>query len=548
MVAGRLDPKLVTEWEKVRDDGREFIRRLYIEDYQNRRRRLDPLWDEQVHWVDALFTSNWVFGLKPRQVGFTTVTAAFLFWKVLTSGKARRVLQMVHEQSAMRRIAHMMRFFHRNLPPEIRPKLSPNSVLETVFSHNDGGFARLLAGGTGQARSWTYTDLHATEMSKWRRRTAANTNEEGNSTDEETFASAMNTIHDPTASVIVESTASGPYGLHYRLYRQALKGAPWKFVFVPWNVCRRYRIEGLSEQERGELLDSLTTREERLMQPPFCLDVEQLAWRRQKILSLGSSELTFRRDFPLTHDEPWKLDEKGWFDQQILSDMLGWIEDNLDAGRPRVAGEPTFYQPFEPGRRYVLGGDTSGGVGADEAACHILRDDMVHCATWASNTTHPLEQAVQFVRMADMYSERGNRCLVAIEANKDGLQVIERAEALGANTYRDYTTNPKGSHFWSTGGTAGDMGRRAYSHARQVVDGEWAVVQDPETVRQLQKIVEKPNGKIEATGDEHDDRADAWVLALWAGRDIWRRQRDDVEREKDRIGTILQRFSPENGR
>ncbi|WP_196302654.1 hypothetical protein, partial [Streptococcus pneumoniae] len=53
---------------------------------------------------------------------------------------------------------------------------------------------------------------------------------------------------------------------------------------------------------------------------------------------------------------------------------------------------------------------------------------------------------------------------------------------------------------------------------REVLDDQRTRPKDVTTILQLQNIVEKALGKIEARGYEHDDRAISYCLALWCAR------------------------------
>ncbi len=514
------------EYAKIRDNPRAFLRRLKVQGVgpngEPRLMELAELWPEQVPWLEALLTCRLVFGIKPRQVGYSTITIAYFFWKVMTSAHPRLVLQMVHELGALKRFAKMLRIFHDNQPPELQVRVKPNSTEETIYGHTGGGFNRLLAGGAGQGRAWTYTDIHATEMSKWRTGTSAAPTDEGQAADEEVWQSALNTVHDSGGQIVVESTGNGPRGLHFGLYEQVKIDPNWRLVFVPWNQVRRYRL-ALNDAE-AKALDLDLDRRERKLQEEFGLDLEQLAWRRYRIRTLKGSELLFRREYPLTDLEPFMSTESGWFNQDVLVRMLRFAR-NTSAPLAHLQ----IFEDYQEGHRYVLSLDTSGGTGNDECSLHVIRDDLCQVATWNHDKAAPLEQAQMVGRLSNLY----RRPLTIIESNWFGRIVLDNLPP-GIRLWKDSDAED----FYTTPQTK----RELFVHAREVMDNELCVVQDAETVRHAQKIVEKSNGRIEGSGVSRDDRIFSWALGLWAARRFWRRDDDGLRREKSRVRGILSQF------
>lgn len=530
---------LAEAWVRTRDDPLRFVNRLVtIEDRNNRVRLMDPLLYEQQRWFELLCENNQVLGVKPRQVGFTTATMAFLFWKTFTSERSRKVVQLVHEDDARIRLAHMLRVMLRELPPELRVHARPDNKAMTRLPHNGGLFYRQLAGGSGQGRSWTINDVHATEMSKWRSRSASSRSTGSVGLDEETWTSVLAAQHDPTGHVIVESTGNGPQGMYYELYQRARESSGWALHFLPWSAVPDYRIP-LTDIEALDLRKELDDDEKQLVKNHE-LTMEQIAWRRWKIRTQGSSKLTFKREYPLVDTDPFILDESGWFENGPLEQMLRMCPDLGKSKHPM-----RIFRPYDPRRRYVLAVDTAGGhpPGSDpprrkdESCIQVLQDDGMHAAVWASKHAYPSAQAQQVVRLSGLFGgNSGNRPLTIIEGNHFGQIVEEEVRRIGGCwLYQD----DKGKPFWTSGRGAGQTKREVMDHGRTVLDSGESKIADAETIRQAMTVVEKPNGKIEGSGDSHDDRIFAYCLGLWAIRKWARYNPSSAEGNKRRVRRIM---------
>ena len=511
-----LDAEAARRLKEVWDDPDEFRARLVIENHMNRTQPLGhALWQEQDALLDALRRFTFVVAIKPRQVGFTTLTCLWFFAKAYRARYPHRVVQTVHDPMAFRRVRKMVEVAYEGLPEPLKFGMKSGSEV-TEFGHNGAAFHRVLAGARGQGRSWTYNDAHFTEMSKYPKASSAQTNEEN--ADEDLFGSIQSTIHDPEGQVVVESTGNGPYGLYFDLVSSLADGDVPDgvgLVFVPWSKVARYR--------RPVPADFEPTDEEVELIRLHGLDLEQIAWRRWKMKTARMSRTKFRREFPLTWNEPFLIDTIGWFS----SEAINWFNRHLPPDRINDRAEYREWEPPLVGRRYFIGMDTSGGVGRDEAVIVVLRDDLVQVAQWQSKAASPTEQALMLIRIATRYD-----ALCLVEENKYGKQVLEVAERAGLRLWRD----EKDRYFNSTPAHAGDQKREMMVHARDVVDGMYCLPADPVITHQLSLIIEKSLGSIEARDKQHDDRAIAFCLSLWCARTYYthQRTRDEVS-ERGRI-------------
>jgi hypothetical protein len=496
---------------KVRDAGWLAPRlKIAAKDFQIR--TLRPMYDEQKRILTALNgPKSKILVIKPRQMGASTVILAWIFARLLASREPVQAVSVTHEDRACLRFKMMMSLFASTLPEQLKPNLELDNEYAIGFEHNHAAWRTFMAGGRGQGRSSTNAILHFTEAGFYPEKSSALQSDDESSADA-VVASLQSTQHKgPYNKLVMESTGNGPGSkLLMKTAALAQRSQEWELLFFGWfdfPMYSRPLTEGWTP-----------TAEELELQRLHGLTFEQLAWRRYKIEDEGYSLMRFRREYPSTPAEPFLPKEEGaWFDVELVNRVLA----RTDRRPPTTyGGTLRIYHAPQPGELYVLGGDTSGGTGGDPAVAQVLRcSDLVQVATWSSSTTAPHAQAEAWVQLSRAY---GN-ALMIIEENNYGRGVIEAAERLNANVWKD----DKGKNFWTQGGRAGASKKAIYTYARELLDNGHACsssplrdpgVHDDFTLGELMIVREGPDGNIEAPPGHHDDHADAYVLALWASR------------------------------
>lgn len=483
-----------------------FVPRLTIVDREGVVRQMDTPTQEQWTVIEAWKRWRNICILKPRQIGSTTITQALAFHAGYTASDPIDILTLTHESGACSRVNMMLKEYARGLPDALRPRLSRANMSEIELAHNGVTFRQGMAGGRGQSRSFTNHIVIATEMAFWPQGSASVKG--GTEADRDVWASTLATMHDgPYRRVVVESTGDGPTGQFYDIVKIARSSEDWAFIFFRWFDFQQYRRDPGPDWER--------TPEEAELARLHGLDDSQLAWRRNKLLDQGYSEMRFRREYPATWEEPFLLAESTWFDAELLNRVLA----RLPADRIQRPGALEVYAEAEPDRRYFIGMDTSGGTGRDYAVIQVLRDDMEQVCVWRSNTTPPHTQAETAANIAARY----NGAVVLCEENNFGKQVIKRMERLGVRCWKD----EKGKNFWTQGGRAGQTKKMIYGHGQRLVNqghacsaaqSEPTRLNDPTTINELIVVREDEKGNIQAPEGSHDDHADALMLAYWCGR------------------------------
>lgn len=492
-----------------------FLPRMKIRDNRGRLTNFQ-MRPPQLKLLELLLTHNQVAVLKARQLGFTTLVIAFLLHRALTCADEYNILTVAHEGAAADRANRMMRVFLENLPAALRPNLLVDNKGELQFAHNGSLLKQGMAGGRSQGRSYTFRAFHATEVGLWPRGSSAAAG--GVAVDEDAWSSILSTIHeDQHTRIVVESTATGPSGVFYKIIQTARSSPNWGFMFVPWHEHDEYR----RPVPPGFELDD----EERLLVQMFDLDLQQLAWRRWKIEDYGA--LRFRREYPATPEDPFLAATGMWFDVERLNRLIGVA----DPARLSDNEGHFRYFTYESNRRYAIGVDPSGGVGKDQAVIKVFRDDFQEVAQYVSRVISPRLLAEEVAKVSGYWG----RAPVLIERNNYGTAVIERCEELGVNLWVD----DDGNYWWTNPVTK----KKLLDWGRELIDHGMASIVDPQTMQEMCHVREQKNGNIEADEGYNDDRMMATMLALWCcrrfstfspqksmedsirhGREMWRRR------------------------
>jgi hypothetical protein len=184
-----------------------------------------------------------------------------------------------------------------------------------IFDKIDSGYLVTVATTEGAGRSATAQMLHASETAFWPDLPTQ-------------MAALMQTVPDGAGTeIILETTANGYNDLH-KLWRKAEAGeSEFMPVFLPWSLAPEYRTKPAD----GFVMDS----EESNLAELHHLDVEQIAWRRNKISQLGSPEY-FAQEYPIVASEAFISSS---FDSFIPADLvLRARKEKIEAYGPLIVG------------------------------------------------------------------------------------------------------------------------------------------------------------------------------------------------------------------
>jgi len=222
--------------------------------------------------------------LKGRQQGCSTYVEGRFFWRTVWDQGIRTFI-LTHEESASANLFEMACRYLENLPDELKPSVNTQNAKELRFSALDSGYKVGTAGNKAVGRSSTVQLFHGSEVAFWPNA-------------EEHAAGIMQAIPDePGTESILESTANG-MGNYFHIQWQLAERdqSPYIAIFVPWYWQDEYQSEVPA--------DFQLTPEENAYKDTYLLTTEQMAWRRNKISSLG--EVKFMQEYPANSTEAFQ--------------------------------------------------------------------------------------------------------------------------------------------------------------------------------------------------------------------------------------------------
>lgn len=215
--------------------------------------------------------------LKGRKQGLSTYVGA-RFYQQCSMNRGRNAQVLAHVDSSSQALFRMVQRYQTCNP--LAPQTRSDNAKELSFSKLDSAYQVATAGSKNIGRGDTKQLLHASEFAFW-----ANANEQ--------MAAISNMVADvPGTEIVIESTANGVGNLFHDIWQSAVAGEGLYIpIFIPWMLERRYRApvpDGFVPSDN-----------EREYMEQYGADLEQIVWRRNKILSYGTGyEWLFDQEFP----------------------------------------------------------------------------------------------------------------------------------------------------------------------------------------------------------------------------------------------------------
>jgi hypothetical protein len=224
--------------------------------------------------------------LKGRQQGCSTYVGGRYYHRT-TQSEGFRTFILTHEDAATANLFEIVNRFHDNVGAMVKPRTGAANAKELSFPDLDSGYKVGTAGTKGAGRSSTVQLFHGSEVAFW-------PNAESHA------AGVLQAVPDmPGTEVILESTANGLGNYFHQSWCAAEKGeSGFIAIFVPWFWQEEYRKAPPPEFTLSD--------EESDYKDAYGLDLEQMAWRRNKTAELKDPAL-FMQEYPATAAEAFQM-------------------------------------------------------------------------------------------------------------------------------------------------------------------------------------------------------------------------------------------------
>jgi len=480
-----MQKKLQKEIEKCKSDFDYFCYTyLKIVDKNGSLVLLKPNVAQQ-RFLYNLEDNPWIYVLKARQLGLTTIIAAKLFHKALFTPNFK-VAVLAHTREAAKSIFNIYRRYYSNLPKFLRFKAEAANVNELIFFH--GGTIKVGSASSNSFRGSTYNSLHLSEFAFY-------------DNIEATIQSVFQTAT-PNAAIILETTANG------------LNDA--QTIWNDDNGFQKLFISWVSDENYTSKKKSKFSTIEKSYIGLHELDPKKANWFAETLRGKCLNNLnTWNQEYPITAEIAFVTSGKKFFPvtfQVSHNETIGW----------------KYYKDAKKYRTYVAGVDTASGSPTGDFSAMVIMDVTDRKKSEVVATFYDRVPLKDFgIQVLKGLAEYNPLCVV--ESNSYGLAIVETLREEGyAHLYRR-TKYDKISDRWSEhlGFSTTKQSRPILlSRLHQWVSFNQLSLTCPRLMNEMNTFVYNETGKPEADTGKHDDLVFATGLALM-GLD----QVDDYEEE-----------------
>lgn len=354
--------------------------------------------------------------LKARQLGFSTIVESILFKETTTKFNVNTGI-ITHQDEATKNLFNMSKLMYECLPQEMKPAKKASNAQELIFDNDKGTGLKskircMTAGSQGVGRSYTYDNLHVSELAFW----------PGNK--KTTMTGLLQAVPNlPSTIIIIESTANG-----FEYFKEIWDGAvagenDFIPLFVGWNELKDYQMPYTGFE---------LTSEEIQLQRDYNLSLEQLTWRRWCIRNNCSNDIEqFKQEYPITPEEAFISTGACYFNKEIIMGRINKIKNikplrkgyfSYSINGNKISdiefidddkGYIDIYEEPKEGHPYVLGGDTAGDGSDYFTGLVIDNSNSKQIAKLRHNKIDEDEYSRQIYCLGTYY----NNALVGLENN-----------------------------------------------------------------------------------------------------------------------------------
>ncbi|MED1954872.1 DNA packaging protein [Brevibacillus centrosporus] len=444
--------------------------------------------------------------LKARQMGFSTVTEAIIYYLSSTQ-EAKNAFIVAQDNKASENLFDMFKTYYEYIPVLYKPMKKRDNTKKLTFENptslesqrakNPGLKSKITVDSAEAkvlARSGTIHYAHISELAWWPENKKS-----------KHMLALMNSLSDAAGTLcIIESTANG-IGEHYQQMWEKAENGENDFVplFFAWHEFPTYREEFESEEEMLDFADSLKE-DEKFLQRRFNLQLEQLKWRRSTIRNKCDGDVQqFQQEYPSFPEEAFLVSGRAIFDQsKIRDDMLNApepIKEELD-------GDVLIWADPEEGELYDMGCDVAEGLDDKDT-------DSSTYVIWKRSTGEQVAELqikvepYEFASILDEYGRKYNNALLGVERNNHGhavlLALIQIFDYPNLYEHKDYDQkgNAEKRPGWPTTGKTRPI---LVEEFRQAYKNGEVKIKSRRLLGEMRTFVKK-NGKAQHQAGCHDD-------------------------------------------
>ena len=402
--------------------------------------------------------------LKARQIGFSTLAAAFGFWEVFFWQDRPEIMLSRTEREAAK-LLQKSKYGYKMLPDWIRargPALISDNQLKMVFSNES--YLESLPSGNDPARGEAVFRVFVDEMAFL-----------PNSDD---AYAAIEPIIDVGGRAVFLSTANGEGNIFHSLWVGSQTGTnSFKGIFFPWSAGDR--DDAWYEVKKRELPDWQLAQE-------YPSDPDEAFIRSGRPVF----DLDVLRNLPVT--EP----NRGYLHSLQGRNVYEFRQDG---------GALAIWEMPDKNHVYCIGADVAEGFDyGDYSSAHIIDANTERVvAHWHGHIDPDLFGSTVLVQLGWFY----NTALLGVENNNHGLTTLKAIQRTGyKNIYRQRRLGqrtPQATEVLGWRTTAASKPLAIDELAKALRDGD-LTLECSKTIGELRTFVREGNGKMH--GSPHDDR------------------------------------------
>jgi hypothetical protein len=503
---GALSPKAAKEIRRCADDFHYFCSKyLRIVDKAGRVVALKPN-RAQRDFLEADQKNPWVYVLKGRKRGLTTIIAALNFHSALFT-PYHYTLVLAHTENAAKSIFRIYSRFYENLPAFLKFPVKLQNKHELEFEH--GGYICAATAGSDSARGGTYQAIHCSEFAMYENIEAL-------------IASALNTAGE-NPRVTLETTANGLNDAH-RIWSSQ---GGFEKLFISWLNDEDAFSKKKPEWVPKEIAELAVT---------YKLTQRQLNWAADTYLTRCAANWnTFLQEYPPEAHLAFISSGKRFFNH-------AYAHAKPQPGYSRYQ-EPLRY------RAYVMGVDTASGSEHGDYSAWCLLDCTNKRKPEIVSTFYEKISPSAFAQRVKDEAEAYN-ALVCVESNSYGLSIIEYLVNMEyVHLYRRVKYDAATDRYTHNIGFATTSSTRSILMARiqEYISQKWLDPIDGTLQAEMNTFVFNKSGKPTAEVGKHDDLVMATALALVAFDQVDAEQEIKQRKAPRSVAEVLQ-FEMQTGR